>query len=138
MNGSGNLLYINILYIYIYIGAAWTNKFKPIKIEKTYENCDDFDEDKYTKIYMNKYGIENVRGGAYVQIEMDQNTIELLKKELKSSNNQCYKCGKTDHFIKQCTLKQCTLKQCTRCFRRNHIFIECYANKDINGKVIDN
>jgi len=41
-------------------GSTWTSKYKPIDL---IPNCDDFDEDKHTLICMNKYGIENVRGG---------------------------------------------------------------------------
>ena len=41
-------------------GSEWTRKYKPIKLIDTIQNADDFDEDKYTKIYMKKYGINNV------------------------------------------------------------------------------
>jgi hypothetical protein len=33
-------------------GSEWTKKYKPIKVVETKLNADDFDEDKYTKIYM--------------------------------------------------------------------------------------
>ena len=46
-------------------GSAWTKKYKPIRLVKLIPNCDKYDEDKYTKKYMGKYGINNVRGGAY-------------------------------------------------------------------------
>lgn len=46
-------------------GSTWTKKFKPTMEFTVFDNCDDFDEDKYVKIYMSKYGIENVRGGSY-------------------------------------------------------------------------
>ena len=47
-------------------GSFWTKKYKPLYIERLIEDCDDYDEDKYVKIYMNMYGIDNVRGGKYV------------------------------------------------------------------------
>ena len=46
------------------IGSAWTQKYHPIAVDVLYPNCDAFDEDKYTKIYMQRRGIEHVRGGA--------------------------------------------------------------------------
>jgi predicted GIY-YIG superfamily endonuclease len=46
-------------------GSSWTRKYPPISIEKTFEGVGAVDEDKITKEYMSKYGIENVRGGSY-------------------------------------------------------------------------
>ena len=34
-------------------GATWTKKYNPIKIIKIIPNCDNFDEDKYTKTMKN-------------------------------------------------------------------------------------
>ena len=83
-------------------GAIWTKRNKPIEILEIYQNCDHFDEDKYTKIYMDKYGIDNVRGGSYTKIKLDNSTIEFLQKELLSIHNKCYGCGEKGHFIKNC------------------------------------
>ena len=83
-------------------GAVWTRKYRPIEILESYKNCDHFDEDKYTKIYMDKYGIENVRGGSYTKINLDNSTINFLKKELLSIHDKCYGCGSKNHFIKEC------------------------------------
>ena len=44
------------------MGAAWTRKYKPVALETVITNASPFDEDKYTKEYMVKHGIENVRG----------------------------------------------------------------------------
>jgi hypothetical protein len=83
-------------------GAVWTKKYKPIEILKTYKNCDKFDEDKYTKIYMDKYGIDNVRGGSYTKINLDNDVIKFLEKELSSTYDKCYGCNSRTHFIKNC------------------------------------
>ena len=83
-------------------GAIWTRKHRPIEILNVYKNCDKFDEDKYTKIYMDKYGIDNVRGGSYTKITLDEDVIKFLKKELSSIHDKCYGCGSTKHFIKNC------------------------------------
>lgn len=48
------------------------------------------------------YGIDNVRGGSYNQEELNGETITFLKNELRTSNNECYKCGSTSHFASEC------------------------------------
>ena len=49
-------------------GSAWTRQYRPVSLEKIIENVSPFEEDKITKEYMSKYGIDNVRGGSYVEI----------------------------------------------------------------------
>ena len=83
-------------------GSAWTQKYKPIKILKIIDNCDDYDEDKYTRKYMDKYGIENVRGGSFVSVKLENSTIEHLKQMSNGTNNNCFICGKNGHFAKDC------------------------------------
>jgi hypothetical protein len=85
--------------------SAWTRKYKPISVEKIIPNASSFDEDKYTKIYMNKYGIHNVRGGSYVQINLDENQKKTLTREIRGATDKCIQCGRTGHFIKNCYAK---------------------------------
>lgn len=40
-------------------GSEWTKKYLPIKVLEVKNNVDQFEEDKQTKFYMSKYGIEN-------------------------------------------------------------------------------
>ena len=61
----------------------WMIKYPFIKILKIYNNCDKFDVDKYTKKYMEVYGIENVRGGIYYNVELGEKVIEQIKKEFE-------------------------------------------------------
>lgn len=83
-------------------GSEWTKKYKPKELIELVSNCDDYDEDKYTRMYMDIYGIENVRGGSFVSIELDYHTIEVLKMMSNGTNNRCFKCGKEGHFSKNC------------------------------------
>lgn len=94
-------------------GSGWTKKYKPISLIKTVLSTSYFDEDKYVKEYMSKYGIKNVRGGTYSNIELDDNCISVLEKEIRHSKNLCTRCGRDTHFIK-----------------------DCYANTDNNGDII--
>lgn len=86
-------------------GSSWTRKYKPINIEKIIENASPFDEDKYTKEYMAKYGFNNVRGGTYVSLELDEFQVESLKREIWMANDCCANCGRKGHFVKACYAK---------------------------------
>ena len=84
------------------LGSAWTKKYNPVKIMDIIENCDDYDEDKYTLKYMNNYGIDNVRGGSFCEVILSEETIKIINKMLNGSNNNCYVCGAKDHFVDKC------------------------------------
>lgn len=86
-------------------GALWTRMHKPIEVIAIYRGCDEFDEDKYVKKYMQHYGIDNVRGGSYVLPRLDANTKTFIERELLHGARACFKCGKLGHFIKDCPLK---------------------------------
>jgi hypothetical protein len=87
-------------------GSAWTKKYKPISLEELIPNCDDYDEDKYTIKYMDKYGIDNVRGGSFVEIYLDDSTIKHLMKMKNGTNNLCFNCGLKGHFINECRMNK--------------------------------
>lgn len=83
-------------------GSVWTTIYNPIQVVELIPDCDDYDEDKYTRKYMDKYGIDNVRGGSFVTVELDKSTIDLLVKMSNGTNDQCFACGKKGHFVKDC------------------------------------
>lgn len=86
-------------------GSAWTKKYTPIQLVELIPNCDDYDEDKYTIKYMDKYGMQNVRGGSFASIELDESTIKHLTKMSDGTNDRCFKCGEPGHFANSCKKK---------------------------------
>ena len=65
--------------------CSFTDKYTPIEIAETYETFDPLDEDKITKKYMIEYGIENVRGGSYNKLELEEWQIKSLNHEFTSA-----------------------------------------------------
>jgi cellular nucleic acid-binding protein len=83
-------------------GSEWTRKYNPIKVVDQIHDADEFDEDKYTKMYMKKYGIDKVRGGTYTQIYLPDYSIRTLEKEICSASDSCFRCNRSGHFASQC------------------------------------
>lgn len=82
--------------------TSWTKKYKPIEIEKIIPNASSFDEDKITLEYMNKYGVDNVRGGQYATEALDELQRYNIKKSLWAANDCCNQCGRKGHFVNTC------------------------------------
>jgi predicted GIY-YIG superfamily endonuclease len=83
-------------------GSAWTKSYKPVKIVETRRLKDDYDETNTTKDYMKKYGIDNVRGGAYTQVVLPEDVQRVLKQELCGDSDTCFKCNLKGHFANRC------------------------------------
>lgn len=96
--------------------CIWTSKYKPIKTKYVIKNCDEYDEDKWTKKMMLEYGIENVRGGSYSQTYLPEYQIKSLEKEFKTLNDKCYNCGEFGHFISDCNFVNNTNKNDSKGF----------------------
>ena len=135
--------------------AAWTKKYKYISTDNIILNASPFDEDRYTLEYMDKYGIDNIRGGRYVKIILDKDDIYNIQQSIWSATDCCIRCGNQDHFIQDCDVNNITVDTailedikdklyCNRCGRTSHNEIDCYANlnkkynKVSNEYIIDN
>ncbi len=136
-------------------GSTWTQKYKPIKLIEIIPNCSNFDEDKFTLEYMNKYGIDNVRGGSFCEIILNNNNKETINRMIMGATDTCYKCGELGHFIKECVndnqektiyneinytkngIQKDKIK-CGKCNRTTHETSKCYAKTYDNGNIITN
>ena len=133
-------------------GSSWTRKYKPIKIEKSRKvnGSPGLDEDKETKEYMKKYGIENVRGGSYCSVILPNEQYESLCLELLHAQNRCSRCGRTGHYISHCYARTYVNGdiieeseeeefegECKRCGRDGHIMSQCYARTYYDGDIIE-
>ena len=141
-------------------GASWTRIHKPIAIEKTIQNASAFDEDKITKEYMAKHGIDNVRGGTYVTNVLDENQMESLNQEIWQAKGLCTQCGRAGHFVRDCHAKSdingyrieyedessdesdsseetpYRAGKCYRCGREGHYSPDCFASRHIKGYTL--
>ena len=82
--------------------SMWTKKYKPILVKKVIPNMSHRDENKYIIKYMNKYGIDNVRGGLYITEVLDNTQRSEINKQIWRANNCCTQCGRKEHDVKNC------------------------------------
>jgi hypothetical protein len=77
-------------------GSTWTKDHPPVRVIQTIykdeEYDEDFSEDDIVFEYMNKYGIDKVRGGRFNNTVLSEYQMNILNKNLKKNDyNYSYK-----------------------------------------------
>ncbi len=112
----------------------WTRKYEPDGKMTSFSSTGPFDEDNHVKMYMAKYGIDNVRGGSYSTVKLNPWQRALIEKEIRYAKDLCFNCGQSGHYIKECSSPLC----CIRCGKLDHDYTKCRAKKHINGtRLVD-
>jgi hypothetical protein len=140
-------------------GAFWTKRYKPIGLAELLSNVDKYDEDKYVWKYMEKYGIDNVRGGSYSQMILSPELRKCAERHINSGANLCYACSGYGHLIRECPKKRkreedinedeldnvnpdkklkiskdgYVLLKCSRCGKYGHFIDQCFSKKNADG-----
>lgn len=107
-------------------GSAWTKKYKPVQLLRTITDASPFEEDRYVKEYMSKFGIDKVRGGAYVTEKLNEQDVDTLNKEIRAATDKCTSCGKAGHWVKDCYAK------------KNNIRNKIEYDEDLDEKPVKN
>lgn len=137
--------------------SAFTSKYKYKDIIETFVG-EKYDEDKTVLKYMEVYGVDNVRGGSYSNLELTFDQYLFIRRQINHGNSMCLACGKPGHFIREChtdicyrcggvghTYNTCTaiehtmngkLDSCTRCGRPDHWAFRCNRSKDVFGRSL--
>lgn len=90
--------------------TAWTRRHAPIEVHESHEVVHDatrsglmcFEEDRYVKEYMLRFGIDNVRGGSYSSVVLNRGVKYMIQRELDTANDACFRCHRKGHFVSQC------------------------------------
>jgi hypothetical protein len=82
-------------------GAEWTRRYRPIRTLERFVG-DHWDEETSVFRYMQLYGVDNVRGGMFSQMELSDEQRRNVLNMIHSANDECFRCGAAGHFARQC------------------------------------
>ena len=79
-------------------GSQWTKEHKPYDVVYQKKSTDPFDEDLITLKYMERHGIDNVRGGSFSSPNLYPSTIRFISRMLANATGKSYHCKPELHF----------------------------------------
>ena len=107
-------------------GSEWTKLHRPISVIDTMVQNIDFSELAITLQYMKKYGIDNVRGASYSNINLTDNQKTEIKTHIRGEYNLCLLCGNEGHFIKDCPQSRSCLG---KIFEKMYNYFYCFRKE---------
>ena len=96
-------------------GVAWVNlhgqrgtwslieRIDPVVTPEGLKDLTPFAENILTKEYMSTYGVQNVRGGRWSQVDLQPFVVEELNMEFRAAKDLCYVCGLPGHQSRNCS-----------------------------------
>ena len=143
----------NLKKIYSMDNPQWIKDYPIKEIIKLYLNTKPFDDQSITFDMMKKYGIDNVRGGAFLDKILTISEIDMINKIIGNQKNPANIVDPLQTMNLNCIHAKCTRKftdpekhkahikfcgvRCTRCKRFGHFVDKCQAKTDRNNMLID-
>ena len=82
----------------------WLLNYRPYEIQELIHSLDTWDEDKITLKYMDKYGIDNVRGGSFNSVSLSSEELNTIRAMIASAKVQCPICNSHGHTKSNCPM----------------------------------
>ena len=82
----------------------WLLQYKPVAVIEVMHSLDTWDEDKITLKYMDKHGIENVRGGSFNSIILSSEELFTIRAMISGAKGKCSICSAIGHTKLNCPI----------------------------------